>query len=55
MIIEHEILNRRGESFRQQIIDLKRQGYKTEPAFGIAFGLVENPYEELLIYTPSIV
>lgn len=48
MLIEHRLLEERGEEFRQEIIALKKQGYKTEPAFGIALGLEGNPYEELL-------
>lgn len=50
MLIEHTLLTERGEFFRQQIIDLKRQGYKTEPAFGKLLGFDANPYEELLAY-----
>ncbi len=46
--IEHKLLNKHGEKFRHQIIELKRQGYKTEPAFGLALGLTGNPYTELL-------
>ncbi len=48
MLIEHQLLEERGEAFRQEIMALKKQGYKTEPAFGIALGLKGNPYEELL-------
>ncbi|MBN2614480.1 MAG: DUF4269 domain-containing protein [Bacteroidales bacterium] len=48
MIIEHKLLLERDEAFRQQIIELKKRGYKTEPAFGIALGLKGNAYEELL-------
>lgn len=48
LIIENNLLNQYGDTFRQQIIDLKRQGYKTEPAFGIALGLTGDPYIELL-------
>lgn len=48
MLIEYRLLEERGEAFRQEIIALKKQGYKTEPAFGIALGLEGNPYEELL-------
>ena len=33
MIIEHEILQSKGENFRLEIIKLKQNGYKTEPAF----------------------
>jgi hypothetical protein len=48
LIVEHNLLNKYGEAFRQQIIELKRQGYKTEPAFAIALNLTGNPYTELL-------
>lgn len=51
MIIEYEILQTKGENFRQEIIKLKQQGYKTEPAFGLLLGLKGNPYLELLEYT----
>ncbi|KRD08243.1 diadenosine tetraphosphate hydrolase [Flavobacterium sp. Root901] len=50
MIIEHEILEAKGENFRLEIIKLKRNGYKTEPAFGRLLGLKTNPYSELLDY-----
>lgn len=48
MIIEYDLLNKYGENFRQQIIQLKRKGYKTEPAFCKALGIEGNPYLELL-------
>ncbi|MBC7915649.1 MAG: DUF4269 domain-containing protein [Pyrinomonadaceae bacterium] len=48
LIIEYDVLNKHGEKFRQQIIELKRRGYKTEPAFGLALGLTGDPYTELL-------
>ena len=48
MLIEHEILNAKGEDFRLEIIKLKQNGYKTEPAFGKLLGLTGNTYEELL-------
>ncbi|KEO75495.1 diadenosine tetraphosphate hydrolase [Anditalea andensis] len=50
MCIEHQLLCENDESFRLKIIDLKRQGYKTEPAFAMMLGLRGNPYEELLKY-----
>lgn len=50
MLIEHKLLTERGEVFRQQIIALKQQGYKTEPAFGKLLGLQTDPYEALLTY-----
>jgi hypothetical protein len=51
MIIEDRILSERGENFRQQILDLKRSGYKTEPAFGMLPGSTQDPYQQLLTYT----
>lgn len=50
MIIEYQILQSRDESFRQEIIKLKKSGYKTEPAFGKLLGLKNDPYQELLDY-----
>ena len=50
MIIEHEILQSKGENFRLEIIKLKQNGYKTEPAFAFLLGLKGDPYVELLDY-----
>ena len=50
MIIEHKILQSKGENFRLEIIKLKQKGYKTEPAFSFLLGLKGNPYQELLNY-----
>ncbi|OMQ09504.1 DUF4269 domain-containing protein [[Flexibacter] sp. ATCC 35103] len=50
MLIEHEILQSNDESFRLDIIRLKQNGYKTEPAFAFLLGLKGNPYLELLEY-----
>ncbi|SIR11322.1 DUF4269 domain-containing protein [Chryseobacterium sp. RU33C] len=47
MVAEYKILLKKGEKFKQKIIELKKQGIKTEPAFGLLLGL-ENPYEDLL-------
>lgn len=48
MLVEYKLLNKFGEKFKQKIIELKRKGHKTEPAFAIALGLAGNPYSELL-------
>lgn len=48
MIIGYKILLEKGEKFRQEIIKLKEEGIKTEPAFAKLLGLEGNPYEELL-------
>ncbi|GEN77387.1 DUF4269 domain-containing protein [Chryseobacterium hagamense] len=47
MIAEYRILQKRGDDFKNRIIELKRQGIRTEPAFGILLGL-DHPYEDLL-------
>ncbi len=48
MLVEHRLLQQHGEPFRQKIIELKRQGYKTEPAFALLLGLEGDPYQGLL-------
>lgn len=48
MLIEYQLLLEKGKAFRQEIISLKKQGYKTEPAFAKLLGFEGNPYEELL-------
>lgn len=48
MLTEHALLCRFGEALRQQVITLKRRGYKTEPAFALALGLEGDPYTILL-------
>lgn len=48
MMIEHKILCLGGEDIRKKIVELKKSGLKTEPAFAKLLGLKGNPYEELL-------
>lgn len=48
MIAEYMLLTHYGERFRQQVIELKKQGYKTEPAFAKLLGLQGDPYLALL-------
>lgn len=48
MIVEEKILKLGGEKVRKEIIDLKRQGLKTEPAFFKYLNLKGDPYDELL-------
>jgi len=50
MLIEHQILQREGEDFRLKVIELKKNGYKTEPAFAKLLDLEGNPYHALLAY-----
>ncbi|WP_417354220.1 DUF4269 domain-containing protein [Flavobacterium sp.] len=51
MIKEYEILQAKGEHFKQQIIDLKRKGIKTEPAFAMLLNIKGDPYTALLQYS----
>ena len=50
MLIEYEILKAKDENFRLEIIKLKQNGYKTEPAFAYLLGLNGDPYSQLLEY-----
>ena len=50
MLIEYQILQNEGEDFRLKIIELKKNGYKTEPAFAKLLDLEGNPYRALLAY-----
>lgn len=50
MIIEHAILQAKSDNFRLEIIKLKQNGYKTEPAFAHLLGLKGDPYATLLDY-----
>lgn len=49
MVIQHRLLET-IPSLREQIILLKKQGYKTEPAFCMILGLEGDSYEKLLEY-----
>lgn len=51
MLIEHKILQKMGPEFKAEIIKLKKEGLKTEPAFAKLLGLQGNPYTELLKVT----
>lgn len=48
MLIEDYFLRREGQSFSAQIMELRSQGMKTEPAFATVLGLSGDPYLELL-------
>lgn len=50
ILIENEILQSKGNDFRLEIIKLKQNGYKTEPAFAHLLGLKGDPYATLLDY-----
>jgi hypothetical protein len=48
MVVEYLLLEHYGESFRQAVIELKKQDYKTEPAFAHLLHLPGDPYQALL-------
>jgi Domain of unknown function (DUF4269) len=48
MLVEHRILHIAGDTTRQAIRDLKKDGLKTEPAFAQYFNLEGDPYQALL-------
>jgi hypothetical protein len=48
MVAEHNLLRQHGEGFKQAVINLKKQGIKTEPAFCKILGIEGDPYIELL-------
>lgn len=48
MLIEANILAKKGPDFKSQIKELKAGGLKTEPAFAKLLGLKGNPYDALL-------
>lgn len=50
LLIEARILEIFGEDFKKQIISLKEQGMKTEPAFAKLLKIKGDPYEGLLNY-----
>lgn len=50
MLIESDILSRYGENFRKEIVQLKKSGYKTEPAFAKLLALEGDPYAAILNY-----
>jgi len=48
MLIEARLLEENNGHFRKKIIELKKSGLKTEPAFAKLLGLSGDPYEALL-------
>jgi hypothetical protein len=48
MVVEYKLLLQHGENFRNEILRLKKQNIKTEPAFARLLGLEGDPYDALL-------
>lgn len=47
MIIEHKLLQK-VPNLKEKVINLKKQGYKTEPAFCKLLGITGDPYVSLI-------
>lgn len=54
MVAEWKILSNRGPAFRREVIELKRSGMKTEPAFASLLGLPGDPYIALLEFAREV-
>lgn len=52
LCIEYEILQKKGELFKEKVKAYKRAGMKTEPAFANLLQLEGDPYESLLGFNP---
>lgn len=48
MVVEYELMQKNGAGFKQAIMKLKHDGFKTEPAFARVLQLEGDPYVELL-------
>lgn len=48
MVVEYRVLIEMGQDFRNAVVDLKRKGTKTEPAFAQLLGLSGDPYQAVL-------
>jgi len=48
MLVEYRLLGKYGKEFKEEIIQLKLKGWKTEPAFAHLLGLEGDAYELLL-------
>jgi len=54
MVIEHLIMEQ-FPNIRREVIHLKKQGYKTEPAFCKILGLDGDPYDSLIEYGKKMI
>ncbi|MBM6618706.1 DUF4269 domain-containing protein [Bacillus suaedaesalsae] len=49
MVIEHNLLVK-NPKWKEKVIQLKKQGYKTEPAFCTLLNVSGDPYDQLIEY-----
>lgn len=49
LVVEAKLLASGGEGLKREVIRLKEQGLKTEPAFAQALNLEGDPYENILL------
>ncbi|WP_254854017.1 DUF4269 domain-containing protein [Halobacillus salinus] len=49
MMVEHKVLED-GPALRGDVMELRKLGYKTEPAFCEVLGISDDPYEGLIRY-----
>lgn len=54
MLIEYKLLEKHGFEFKNKIIELKKSGLKTEPAFAQLLNLEGDPYDELLLLESNL-
>ncbi|MEH6937840.1 DUF4269 domain-containing protein, partial [Bacillus sp. JJ664] len=54
MVIEHLIMEH-SPNIRSEVIHLKKQGYKTEPALCKILGLDGDPYDSLIEYGKKMI
>jgi hypothetical protein len=50
LLAEYNLLRQHGDWLKEEVIKLKKNGYKTEPAFAKALGLSGDPYEALFAF-----
>lgn len=48
LVNEYRVLQEKGDTFRDQVLQLKMSGLKTEPAFAKLLGLSGDPYDAML-------
>jgi hypothetical protein len=50
LLAEYSLLKQHGDWLKEEVIKLKKGGYKTEPAFAKALNLPSDPYQALFAF-----